>query len=52
MARADEGGQAAQDVWPITLTVLMVWLLLNRLLAELLVRLELDFGSPVVGPLA
>jgi hypothetical protein len=52
MARAEGVERPARDVWPITLTVMGIWVLLNRLLAELLVGLELGLARPVVGPLA
>ncbi len=52
MGRTRAADQATGDVWPITLTVTVTWLLLNRLFAEMLARLEFDFARPVVGPLA
>jgi hypothetical protein len=50
-ARA-QSDEPVPDVWPIALTLVTLWLLLNRLLADWLVSVEVDLGRPVVGPFA
>lgn len=50
-ARAQANGRVP-DAWPIAVTLVTLWLLLNRLLAEWLVSVEVDLGRPVVGPFA
>lgn len=50
-ARAQTNGRVP-DVWPIAVTLVTIWLLLNRLLAEWLVSVEVDPGRLIVGPFA